>query len=176
MPLEQVGQPIIFYAFYALNGEGALGLTVTVDVWEVTAAGVATEIVAAAAATEIGDGLYRYRLVAASVDEQAEYIAVFKTADACDVAHIPALWVIGKDWVEDVDAAISDVPGAVLSLDVATVEATASTNSLAEMILAAFESALAGVNWTIYQTDHLTVFNTRTVSTSAIAQPIIEVT
>ena len=107
MPLEQIGQPVIFYVFYTDSGSGKTGLTVTADVWEVQADGTAAEIVTAANATEIGDGLYRYRLVGASVDAQAEYIAVFKTAGTVDTAHIPALWVIGKDWLERVDVASS---------------------------------------------------------------------
>ena len=46
------------------------------DVWRVTEAGVATEVVTAASATEIGDGLYRYLLAAASVTVLGEYVAV----------------------------------------------------------------------------------------------------
>ena len=108
MPLEQIGQPVIFYAFYTDSGSGKTGLTVTADVWEVIADGTATEIASAQACTEIGDGLYRYRVVGASIDAQAEYICVFKcTVGTCDQAHIPALWVIGKGWVERVDAAIT---------------------------------------------------------------------
>lgn len=108
MPLEQVGNAIIFYAFYTVNGLGTTGLTVTTDVWEIVADGTATEIASAQSATEIGDGLYRYRVVAGSVDATAEYIAVFKCTDTTiDQRHIPAIWVVGKDWVENVDAASS---------------------------------------------------------------------
>ena len=106
MPLEQVGNAVIFYAFYTDGGDGATGLTVTADVWEVQADGTATEIASAQATTEIGDGLYRYRVAAVDIDATAEYICVFKcTVGTCDQAHIPALWVIGKGWVENVDAA-----------------------------------------------------------------------
>ena len=108
MPLEQIGNAVIFYAFYTDNGSGATGLTVTADVWEIIADGTATEIASAQACTEIGDGLYRYRVAGASIDAQAEYICVFKcTVGTCDQAHIPALWVIGKGWLENVDAASS---------------------------------------------------------------------
>ena len=109
MPLEQIGNAVIFYAFYTNNGSGATGETVTADVWEVIADGTATEIASGQGATEIGDGLYRYRVVGASIDAQAEYIAVFKCAGTVDVAHIPALWVIGKDWTENIDTASSTI-------------------------------------------------------------------
>ena len=178
MPLEQIGNALTFEAFYTDSGAGALGLTVTVDVWELTAGGVATEIVAGGAVTEMGDGLYYYQLAAGSVDAEAIYTAVFKIADACDQAHIVAGWVVGPTWVENVDGTISGIPDAVLSRDVANVEDTASTNSLAELLLAAFESKMdtdAGT-WTIYKTGHVVVFNTRTVTPDVSASPIVEVT
>ena len=106
MPLEQIGNALTFEAFYTDSGSGALGLTVTADVWELTAGGVATELVSGDAATEIGDGLYYYQLAAGSVDAEAIYTAVFKTADACDQAHIAAGWVVGPTWVENVDATV----------------------------------------------------------------------
>lgn len=72
-------------------------------------------------------------------------------------------------------SAIQEIADGVLSRGVANTEATADTHSLTEMILAAFESNLAGILWTIYQTDHATVFNTRTVGLNAAALPIIGV-
>jgi hypothetical protein len=168
MPLERQGNPIIFYAFYTDAGAGATALAVTVDVWEVQTDGTAAEIVAAANATEIGDGLYRYRLVGASVNDDGEYIAVFKTAGTVDQAHIPAIWTIGHT-----TKAVADE---TLSRGVANVEDSADGTSLAEQLLAAFESVLAGGTWTIYKTDHSTPFSTRTVTRDANAQPIVEVT
>ena len=43
------------------------------------------------------------------MDAEAIYTAVFKTADACDQAHIAAGWVVGPTWVENVDASIQTV-------------------------------------------------------------------
>jgi len=95
--LEQVGNSVTFYAFYVASKVGKTGLTVTVDVWEVTTGGTATEVAAGASATEIGDGLYRYILAGGTVDAEGEYLAVFKTSDATvDQQHIPALWVAGR--------------------------------------------------------------------------------
>lgn len=167
MPIETQGNAIIFYAFYTDVGAGKTGLTVTVDVWEVQTDGTAAEIVSAANATEIGDGLYRYRLTGGNVDEDGEYIAVFKTAGTVDQAHIPALWTIGHT-----AKAVADE---TLERGVANVEGTADNASLAELLLAAFESVIAGGTWTIYETDHATTFNTRTVTRDATAQPIVEV-
>jgi len=103
--LEQQDRSVIFYAHFILiaDGTSATGLTVTLDVWEVQRDGTATEIVTAGSATEIGDGLYRYLLAAGSVDEPAEYIAVFKAAGTTVVQnHIPALWVIDRGAVDPV--------------------------------------------------------------------------
>ena len=108
MSWEKLTQDITFYAFFVASKQGKTGITVTVDVWEHTRAGVATEIVNGGSATEIGDGLYKYVLSAASVDAIGEYVAVFKTADSSvDQQHIPALWVVGRSGVENLDAAIS---------------------------------------------------------------------
>jgi hypothetical protein len=109
MPLEQIGQPITFYAHYVDSGESATSLTVTCSVVEVQRDGTATEIVTDANATEIGRGFYRYILTAGNVDAEGEYLAEFKTTGTVDQAHIPAVWVIGPGWVENVDASIQTV-------------------------------------------------------------------
>lgn len=106
--MEQLANAITFYAFFVASKVGATGLTVTIDVWELTQAGGATEIVTAGSASEIGDGLYKYTLSSGAVDAVGEYIAVFKTATTTvDAQHIPALWIVGRGGVENIDAAIS---------------------------------------------------------------------
>lgn len=106
--LEKISTAVIFYAHYIDTKVGATGLTVTVDVWEIARDGTATEIVTGGSATEIGDGLYRYLLAAGSVDTAAEYVAVFKTANTdVDQRDIPAIWVIQRAGIENLDAAIS---------------------------------------------------------------------
>jgi len=95
--LENQGNSVIFYAHYTTDGVLTTGLTVTVDVYEVTRTGTATLVVDDGACTEIGAGLYRYLLAAASVDAAAEYVAVFHTATATvDQQDIPAMWVIDR--------------------------------------------------------------------------------
>ena len=151
MPLEQIGQPVIFYAFYTDSGSGKTGLTVTADVWEVIADGTATEIASAQACTEIGDGLYRYRVVGASIDAQAEYIAVFKTAGTCDQAHIPALWVIGKGWLENLAtsveiAALNDV--SIAEMQAMIIEGALTLQQVLRIMLAFAAGTTTGGNTT----------------------------
>jgi hypothetical protein len=108
MPIEQISNTITFYAMYIASKVGKTGLTVTIDVWECTQAGVYTEIVTGGSATELGDGVYYYALASGSVDAVGEYIAVFKTADtSVDAQHIPAIWTVGRAGVEDLDATVS---------------------------------------------------------------------
>ncbi len=101
--LEQVGNAVAFYWFFSASKQGKTGLTVTVDVYRGS-----TSIITGGSATAIGGGLYRYVLAAGSVTSADEYLAIGKTSDATvDQQHIPALWVVGRAWVEDVDAPIS---------------------------------------------------------------------
>jgi len=101
--LEQQGNALVFLAHYTTDGLSTTGLTVTVDVYEGD-----TEIVTGGSAVEVGDGLYRYTLASGSVDANALYTAVFKTATATvDAQHIPALWIVGRTWVNNVNATIT---------------------------------------------------------------------
>jgi hypothetical protein len=126
MSWEKLTQDITFYAFYVASKVGKTGITVTADVWEHTRTGTATEVVSGGSATEIGDGLYKYVLSAASVDAVGEYVAVFKTADATvDAQHIPALWIVGRAGVENLDAAISS-RNATAPLDATATQAAAA--------------------------------------------------
>ena len=148
--LEELGRSVIFYAHYTEDGASDTGLTVTVDVWEVTRAGAATEIVTAGSATEVGDGIYRYLLSAGSVDAEAEYIAVFKTADSdTDQQHIPAMWVINRANVEDIDNILEDtgttIPNAISAIDTDSVmDAEVEGGYTVTEILRIMVGALAG--------------------------------
>jgi hypothetical protein len=102
--IEQVGNSLKFLAFFTGTKIGVTGLTVTVDVYDPTN----TLIVNGSAATEIGGGYYRYTLASGSVTAEGEYLAIFKTAsDSVDQKHMPALWVVGRAGVENLDAAVS---------------------------------------------------------------------
>ena len=93
--------------------------------------------------------------------------------DAITAAKIAADAITSSEFAT---TAAQEIADEVLKRGVSNVEGAASSGSLAEMILACFESALADTTWTIYKTDHATTFSTRTVTTDATASPIIEVT
>lgn len=96
--IEQISNAITFYAHFIESKLGKTGLTVTVDVWR---GSDATEIVTAASAVELGDGLYKYTLAGGSTGTESEYLAVFKTTTTTvDQQHIPAIWVVGKGGLE----------------------------------------------------------------------------
>jgi hypothetical protein len=103
--IEQISNSIKFICFYTASKQGKTGLTVTCDVYK-----NGTLIVTAGACTEIGGGLYSYTLASGSVDAEGDYLAVLKTADATvDVQWIPALWLIQKAGVENLDASASSI-------------------------------------------------------------------
>ena len=64
------------------------------------------------------------------------------------------------------------IADAILGRSVATVEGTASTHSLCEIILAMLESSAPSTTWTIKKTDGTTTFNTRTLTEDAAALPV----
>jgi hypothetical protein len=72
------------------------------------------------------------------------------------------------------DAAV-EIADETLKRDASNVQDTADTTSLTTMILAAMESSISGVTWTIRKTDG-TTFVTKTVTTDATADPITGVT
>lgn len=103
MSNEALSTSVKFVCFYTKDGASVTGLTVTADVRQPDG----TEIVTAAAATEIGDGFYSYTLAGGSTGTEGEYLACFKTAGDVDQAHLPSLWSIGRGGVENLDAAVS---------------------------------------------------------------------
>lgn len=103
MSIEQLSTAVKFVCFYAKDGLGVTGLTVTLDVRNPSG----TEIVTGASATEVGDGFYSYTLSSGSTGSEGEYLAVFKTAGDVDQKHLPSLWVIGRGGVENLDATVS---------------------------------------------------------------------
>jgi hypothetical protein len=105
--IEQNGNALNFYAFFVQDKVGTSDLTVTVDIYDGT-----TDLVKTGATdvTEIGGGLYKYTLSSSDNTSEGELIAVFKTSTTdVDQQHIPAIWVIDKAGVENLDAAISGV-------------------------------------------------------------------
>lgn len=127
MTLEQLSNAVTFKAFYVASQVGKTGLSPTVDVYNPAG----TKIITAAATTEVGGGLYTYTLTSGNTGTEGEYVAIFKTSDTTvDQRDIPALWVIGRAGIEDLDAAISSrstyAGGAVASV---TAAVTVGTNN-----------------------------------------------
>lgn len=141
--LEQTGNALTFYVFFVSSKQGKTGLSPTVDVWRGT-----TQVVTGGAATALGGGLYYYTLAAGSVTTEAEYLAIFKTTDTTvDQQHIPALWVVGRAGIENLDAAITSRPTAAAAADAVWDEAIAdhlTTGSTGAKLNAA---ASAGDPW-----------------------------
>lgn len=101
--LEQQGNALPFLFFFTEAKLGKTGLTVAVDVFE-----DAVSILTSQPATEVGKGLYYYELPSVNVNANALYSAVAVTATtSVDLQEVPALWIVGRDWVNNVDETIS---------------------------------------------------------------------
>ena len=103
---EQIGIALIGPAYFTKFGIGTEGLTVTVDVWEITTSG-STQVATAQSATEVGDGFYRYTIASGVVDANAVYAYKFTTAGTVDQKEVAGVQRVGQTWVENLDAAIT---------------------------------------------------------------------
>jgi hypothetical protein len=113
--IEQVGNALVFLAFYTAAKLGKTGLTITCTVRK---ASDGSAVVTGQAAIEVGDGFYKYTLAPGSNTAEEMLVARFTTADTTvDQRDIPALWCIQKAGVENLDAAISSRPTAAAVAD-----------------------------------------------------------
>jgi len=105
--IEQVSNSLVFLAHFTVSAVAGTGLTITCTVYK---ASDGSTVVSAQACTEIGGGLYKYTLASGSTASADEYVAVFNEAAAtADQQDIPALWVVGRAGVENLDANIAGV-------------------------------------------------------------------
>jgi len=109
-------------------------------------------------------------------DENATAVAAaVPTSDA----NATAIWAKDARTLTadtNIDYPSSDaIADAVLKTDVSDVQDTASKHSLATIVLATLESAMAGSTWTIRKTTGDT-FTTKTITSDADASPIVSVT
>lgn len=150
-------------------------LVLGTDALQVHANEITNGLITAAA---IADGAIDAATFAAGAIDAAAIAANAIDADAIAANAITAAKIATDAITSDelAASALTEIADAVLKRDVANVEATASTNSLTELILAAFEHNIVGVTMTIYRTNHLTTFNTRTITKDATAAPITGVT
>ena len=84
--------------------------------------------------------------------------------------------IVAAVWAGLTAVAKQAIADALLSRDVTNVEDSASNNSLAELTMAALNSAVEGTTLTIKKPSDDSTFNTRTVTTDATADPITGVT
>jgi len=111
--IEKAGNKLSYVAFYvgSTTIQGVPGLTVTFSAYGSSG----NTIVSAQSASEIGGGLYLYVLGSSAVTPTNIVLpGVFHTATtSVQQQDLPAMWVIGKAGVENLDAAVSGVPAAV---------------------------------------------------------------
>jgi hypothetical protein len=140
--LEQTSKTILFYAFYTASQTGKTGLTVTIDVYNPAGSLVVT----GGSATALGGGLYYYSLSSGSTASAGNYLAIFKTTDTTvDQKHIPALWVIGETWVQNVDTTVSSRNSGAVDILQSAADKVWSTTARALTDKAGFSLSAAGV-------------------------------
>lgn len=88
--IQESGSKVRLLAFFKSSGQGAPGLAVTVDVFEIEIDGTSTQRWSDVVASEVGGGLYFYDH---TMVETAYLVAVFKTVDQCDSPNIPAIGI-----------------------------------------------------------------------------------
>lgn len=148
-------------------------------------AGVQTGSTITTGFVEIGNGVYSYKHTTIPDGHRGSFV-MYKASDTA----IKVAFSVNPEEAENISAILDDtgtsgvvistavmnaIADALLKRSVSNVEATASTHSLAEVILAMLESAAPATTWTIYRTDGSTVFNTRTLTEDASAKPIVAV-
>lgn len=147
MSIEALSTSVKFVCFYTKDGAAVPALTVTADVYNPAG----TKIVTAAAATEIGGGLYSYTLAGGSTGSEGEYIAIFHTAGDVDQPDLPSLWSIGRGGVEHLDADVSSrTTGSLANLDAAV-----STRATPAQVTAAV-AAVSGGAGSVQHTEQVT--------------------
>lgn len=97
-----------------------------------------------------------------------------QTSAAQLVASVEAILAdTGTDGVAIATAAMNAIADAVLGRSVANVQDTASIYTIAGLILAQFESSAPGTTWTIFKTDGVTAFSTRSLVEDERAKPVV---
>ena len=202
--ISRTGVALTFYAHYVdTDGVSVTGLTVTVDVYEgVTASPIVT---AAAATEQANGLYYYVLSSGSVDADGAYIAIFETASTSVAQRHLPALQSVGNivnsavqsvandaltaaamaaDAVTEIQnglATAGDMPSAtaiadaVLSRSVTNVEDSAETNSIAQMILAMFESGVVGTTWTIRKVSGST-FTTKTLTVDDTADPVTAVT
>ena len=153
--------------FVADMGAANTGLTVRAQLYDSDGTPNGAELTADMVEVDSTNapGVYAYR--ATIPDDHDGIFAIYNNADKTQRVSFA---------VNPVEVEITALADAVLERGMSNVEDSADATSLAALVLAAFESVISGVTWTIYKTDHATTFTTRTVTLDSAASPIVEVT
>jgi hypothetical protein len=165
------------YVFIA----SASGLTSTLraQYFDADSANVGSALTTGFSYIGAGEGSsYFYQYAATIPDSHAGGIKIYDTGAPSTILMVAA---INPRELENADAKTSNVlatsvmqslADVILGRSVATVEDTASTHSLAEIILGILKSSAPSTTWTIKKTDGTTTFNTRTLTLDEDAPPV----
>jgi hypothetical protein len=84
----------VFYGQFTTGGNGATGLTVTINISSVNrSTGATASVVSGGSATHLAGGVYYYRLTTADLTTY-DYVATFVTTGTADLLTVPALWTL----------------------------------------------------------------------------------
>ena len=150
----------------------------------ITASAIATgavdaDALAADAATEIATSVWASgtRVLTANTNLNDPTAAAIRAEIDSNSTQLAAILAdTGTDGVVIATATAQAIADEILKRDAENVEDAASNNSLAELIMAALNSAISGTTWTIKKPSDDSTFNTRTVTTDSGADPITGVT
>lgn len=117
--IEQINNPLTFLAFYTSLGIGQPSMTgVIVDIYR-----NGVEIIASGTVVEMSDGLYRYVLPSGSVNQEGDYVALFKSPYLIlDQQQMTTVWYVNKAGVENLDVPVSSrMPTGTITLSTGTI-------------------------------------------------------
>lgn len=117
---------------------------------------------------EIGNGWYSY-IATAGESDTAGPVAVKVTGAGAVQQNL--VYGVSPSLVLST-AQLQALADAILKRGTSHVDGVADLGSLYELIQAILEGDTSSGNWVIYETDGVTVFNTRQVDTDALALPI----
>lgn len=129
--LIQGGASRMLVGWFAASGIGATGLTVTVDVYRYRS-GSWSQVVTAAAATEIGIGAYGYLMSDTLIAAGDIFVGRFATGGTADQKNQPFAFDIESNWTGtksgyltgDIYARLGAPAGASVSADIAAIPAS----------------------------------------------------
>lgn len=146
MTVEQIGRDLVFVAYFTEGGQGKAGLSPTINVAKADGTLIAdTQAMSEVHATKLA-GLYLYTLDGDDNDEASNYLAKASVGSGADVLEVPVGILVGTQWVERLDAAVS---AAVTAAAAAASSASSAATSAAAAATAAAGAATPGAQMTL---------------------------